>query len=197
MKLKKIYNFRVVLLAVTFIILVVIFNVKNSIRTDYLNYDDYTFLNLQEGISLEQKFNSTQNYLQSISLFFVNIFPDMGNLILEISNLKGEIIFKNIVDASQLVPGEFNKFDIKKYLRNDEDYILRVKYTGQGEADYIGILAVPAEKNLKINGDCIYGGKQTDVNMVALYETKTISWTGVTIIIAAMVIIVVFIYNRR
>lgn len=198
MEQKKWHKLPGIIIAV-FIVLIVIFILrgKNSIKYDYFNFDEFTFLNLEEGKSIEQKFSITQSYLHSISLFFVNIFPGMDKLVLEIYDLNDNVIFAETMDASQLLPGEFNKFYIRKHIKKNKNYILKISYGGQGEDNYLGIMAAPSEKNLADTGQCIYGGEPVGINIVALYETSTISLTLVTLSIAAIVIIAVFVFPEK
>lgn len=170
---------------------------ENKIRTNYSNFDDFTFLSLEKGKSIEQKFRCTQNYLESISLFFVNISSEMEKAEVEIMDLEGEVVFKTVIEAAQLLPGEFNEFSVKKYVKKDVEYILRISYHGKEAGDYLGVLATMPNKNRANNGECIYGGNPIDVNVVALFETKDISMTGLTVVSAALLLLFVFVFPER
>lgn len=139
-------------------------------QSDYLNFSDINFLEIDSEHEVMQKFVSSYSYIKKISLFPVNIVPGMKNMELTILNGKGKIIFQKKYLAEALQAGVFNDFPVNVYVGKNKELWLRITYSGEQEGDYLGIMAVPSSKKDAHNRECVYAGKDMEMTLAMGYE---------------------------
>ena len=162
---------RFIIFFLTSILAGILFFRIDTVTTEYLNYNHYEMVHLNDQMRIEQRIRPSQNFLRSISFFCANIETDMGILELEIADEEGKIIYQNEIEADTLKAGEFNCFAINKIVRADEDYVLGLEFKGRREKDsFLGLMMVPNEMNLAQNGTCSFEGMKSVYSLAVVYE---------------------------
>lgn len=174
----------------------VLFLRRDTISTEYLDFDEHSMLHVHHGMEVEQVIRPTEGFLVSISLFCANIEPDMGILEMAIRNEDGKLIHQAKIDTDTLETGAFNRFVIKKTVKKNEEYTLSLTFRAEDEENeelYFGLMAVLKEKNLPQTGDCRFEGLEEDeYNLAVGYEMSRPPGIGLTLFGAAVVMINLF-----
>lgn len=181
----------------TAVLLGVLFLRGDRSGTEYLNFDEYDMLHVQDQMTVEQMIRPTEDFLISVSLFCANIEPDMGSLEIEIADEDGKRIYRREVEADALETGTFNRFAVNKAVEKNRDYTLSLTFRLQEGADEelsLGIMAVPESKNLPQTGECQFDGIKDDYNLAVTYEMGRPPLIGLTLFLAVLVIVNLFLF---
>lgn len=186
--------YKTIIFILTVILAAVLFLRTDRNQTEYLNYNVYEILHLYNQMKIEQAFQPAENYLKSISLYFANIEEDMGILEMEIRNEDRELVYQKEIDADTLETGTFNSIPVNQSVKRGETYILSLVFRGNEEEDnFIGLMAVPGEKNLSQTGECYFDGLEAGYNLAMSYDlTSRPPQTGMTLFFAFIVLLNVF-----
>ena len=194
-KMKEII-IRVVFFILSAVLLGCLFLRGDRSSTEYLNLDEYDMLHVRDGMRIEQTICPREEFLVSVSLFCANIEPDMGALEMEISDESGKRIYRRKVEADTLETGAFNRIVINKAVQKNRDYTFSLTFRMNEEADadlYLGIMAVPEDKNFPQTGNCYFEGIEDGYNLALAYEMRQFPGIGFTLFCATLLIIFLFV----
>ncbi len=161
----------------------------NSIRQEYTNYEKYTIYNIDSSNVIEQEIYVPFSYIESISVFCVNVFPEMQGLKLEIVDEKGKTIFSREYEAKNMVTGYFSELPVRKKLERGHTYKFRFSHEADPAGEEVwGIMTSSPEKNLSTIRKCWYNGEEIPYNLALSMEYKEPSYANFVIISAIIVL---------
>lgn len=140
-------------------------------KHEYLITKYYRFESLTEE-PIVQEFIPAYDYLETLELFIVNIYPETdGIIMLQLSDQDGKTVFKKNYTASQIPTGEFFPYKIGKDVIAGNVYKINLSYIGE-TVDGPQIMVSEVKKNLLETGSMYVSGELSEYNMAITYHYK-------------------------
>ena len=160
-------------------------------------YLDFEHVNLCYIDNIEQKIMVKYNYLNSLSLFIVNLDDKTtGKIELRLKDKKGKEIFHRAYSAREIEAGRYQEFPIHKFVEPGKEYVLLLDYVGEvPEYGAPKIYIAPKNRNLKDTGECLYNGELMEGNIAICYSYYQIPYYfwGI-IMVVFLILLLVFVF---
>lgn len=162
-----------------------------KIEREYVNF---TNVNLYEVDEIKQNIKPKYNYLNTLSLFLVNITEETtGEIELKLTDDSGKVFFNNSFSVSDIEVGRFHEFPIKKFLEPNKKYILYINYIGKVPDFGKPKIYVTSKGNLQETGECMSNNKEMKENIAICYSYRQIPYAvGLVMAIVLFVLVIIF-----
>lgn len=139
-----------------------------TIKREYVNFENVNLCTVEK---IEQVIIPKYNYVNSVSLFLVNITEETsGDIILKLINEDGKEIFCNSFPVSSIEVGRYAEFQINKFVIPDKKYILCIDYSGEVPEFGAPKIFITNKGNLQETGKCISNGNSMEENIAMCYS---------------------------